>query len=80
MNWASPLIEGNADLFFTRIFGGVVVRIAAFAVTYLLGLGMNKIVGLSVPETDEHVGPDSSQPMGTIIGSPGEGDMYPVLW
>ncbi len=61
VNGASGLIEGNADLFFTQIFGAIVVMIFAFVVTYLLGWGVNRIIGLRVSETEEYVGLDLSQ-------------------
>jgi Amt family ammonium transporter len=61
VNGASGLIEGNADLFFTQVFGAVVVMIFAFAVTYILGRGINRIIGLRVSETEEYVGLDLSQ-------------------
>jgi len=61
VNGASGLIEGNADLFFTQIFGAIVVMIFAFAVTYFLGWVVNRIIGLRVSETEEYVGLDLSQ-------------------
>jgi len=45
VNGASGLIEGNADLLFTQIFGAIVVMIFAFAVTYFLGWGVKRIIG-----------------------------------
>jgi Amt family ammonium transporter len=45
VNGASGLIEGNADLLFTQIFGAILVMIFAFAVTYFLGWGVKRIIG-----------------------------------
>jgi Amt family ammonium transporter len=58
---ASGLIERNVDLFLTQVFGAVIVMIFAFSVTYLLGWGINRIIGLRVSETEEYIGLDLSQ-------------------
>ncbi len=61
INGASGLIEGNTELFVTQVIGAVSVMVFAFAVTFALAWGVNRLIGLRVSEDAEYVGLDLSQ-------------------
>ncbi|NPA05553.1 MAG: ammonium transporter [Crenarchaeota archaeon] len=55
------LIEGNPAQLAAQVLGALIVMAYAFTVTYLLGLLVDKTVGLRVTETEEYLGLDIVQ-------------------
>lgn len=61
VNLFPGLIEGNAHQLLINTVVALVVMVYAFAVTYLIALLVDRIIGLRVSEDEEYVGLDISQ-------------------
>jgi len=57
---------GNPGLFWTQLFGAVVVAGFSFVVTYVLATLIDLVVGLRVTTNEELVGLDISQHAETV--------------
>jgi ammonium transporter, Amt family len=57
----SGLIEGNVHQFMANVVGAVVALVYAFVVTYVIGIAIDRTMGLRVTEDEEYVGLDICQ-------------------